>query len=123
MPLASPGTRFVSHDPKTTYRPSALICDSNDELFAELDRRNTVVYIHPSDPPDQGIPLSIQFPIDTALETVRAAISQPIRAPAPSVETAMGGDRVGSKWFLAALIMVEIVLNVAAFMILTGWHW
>jgi predicted TIM-barrel fold metal-dependent hydrolase len=47
----------------------------NDELFAELNRRNTVVYIHPSDPPDQGIPESIQFPIDTALETVRAAMS------------------------------------------------
>jgi predicted TIM-barrel fold metal-dependent hydrolase len=47
----------------------------NDELFAELNRRNTVVYIHPSDPPDKGIPASIQFPIDTALETVRAAMS------------------------------------------------
>ena len=47
----------------------------NDELFAELNRRNTVVYIHPSDPPDQGIPASIQFPIDTALETVRAVMS------------------------------------------------
>jgi predicted TIM-barrel fold metal-dependent hydrolase len=47
----------------------------NDDLFAELNRRNTVVYIHPGDPPDQGIPASIQFPIDTALETVRAAMS------------------------------------------------
>jgi predicted TIM-barrel fold metal-dependent hydrolase len=47
----------------------------NDELFAELNRRNTVVYIHPSDPPDKGIPASILFPIDTALETVRAAMS------------------------------------------------
>ena len=47
----------------------------NDELFAELNRRNTVVYIHPGDPPDQGIPLAIQFPIDTALETVRAVMS------------------------------------------------
>ena len=47
----------------------------NDQLFAELNRRNTVVYIHPGDPPEQGIPLAIQFPIDTALETVRAAMS------------------------------------------------
>jgi predicted TIM-barrel fold metal-dependent hydrolase len=47
----------------------------NDELFAELNRRYTVVYIHPGDPPDKGIPGSIQFPIDTALETVRAAMS------------------------------------------------
>jgi predicted TIM-barrel fold metal-dependent hydrolase len=28
----------------------------NDELFAELNRRNTVVYVHPGDPPAQGIP-------------------------------------------------------------------
>jgi aminocarboxymuconate-semialdehyde decarboxylase len=47
----------------------------NDALFAELNRRSAVVYIHPSDPPDQGIPASIQFPIDTALETVRAVMS------------------------------------------------
>ncbi len=47
----------------------------NDELFAELNHRNAVVYIHPSDPPDQGIPASIQFPIDTGLETVRAVMS------------------------------------------------
>jgi predicted TIM-barrel fold metal-dependent hydrolase len=47
----------------------------NDELFAELNRRNTVVYIHPGDPPDKGIPASILFPIDMALETVRAAMS------------------------------------------------
>jgi predicted TIM-barrel fold metal-dependent hydrolase len=47
----------------------------NDELFAELNRRSTVVYIHPGDPPDKGIPASILFPIDTALETVRAAMS------------------------------------------------
>jgi predicted TIM-barrel fold metal-dependent hydrolase len=47
----------------------------NDALFAELNRRSTVVYIHPGDPPDKGIPASILFPIDTALETVRAAMS------------------------------------------------
>ena len=47
----------------------------NDDLFAELNRRKTVVYVHPSDPPKQGIPISIQFPIDTALETVRAVMS------------------------------------------------
>jgi len=47
----------------------------NDELFAELNRRQTVVYIHPGDPPDKGIPASILFPIDTGLETVRAAMS------------------------------------------------
>jgi predicted TIM-barrel fold metal-dependent hydrolase len=47
----------------------------NDDLFAELNRRDTVVYVHPSDPPDQGIPEPIRFPIDTALETVRAAMS------------------------------------------------
>jgi predicted TIM-barrel fold metal-dependent hydrolase len=47
----------------------------NDELFAELDRRNTFVFIHPGDPPDKGIPASILFPIDMALETVRAAMS------------------------------------------------
>ncbi|MFC2023456.1 amidohydrolase family protein [Chloroflexota bacterium] len=47
----------------------------NNELFAELDRRNTVVFVHPSDPPDKGIPAAIQFPIDTALETVRAVMS------------------------------------------------
>jgi predicted TIM-barrel fold metal-dependent hydrolase len=47
----------------------------NDGLFAELNRRNTVVYIHPSDPPEQGIPDSIRYPIDTAIETVRAAMS------------------------------------------------
>jgi predicted TIM-barrel fold metal-dependent hydrolase len=47
----------------------------NDELFAELNRRNAVVYIHPSDPPEQGIPASVQFPIDTAMETVRAVMS------------------------------------------------
>ncbi len=47
----------------------------NDELFAELNRRNTVVYIHPGDPPEQGIPDSIRYPIDTGMETVRAAMS------------------------------------------------
>ncbi len=47
----------------------------NDALFAELNHRKTVVYIHPSDPPDKGIPGSILFPIDTALETVRAVMS------------------------------------------------
>lgn len=47
----------------------------NHELFAELDRRNTVVFIHPGDPPDEGIPASILYPIDMALETVRAAMS------------------------------------------------
>jgi len=47
----------------------------NDQLFAELDRRHTVVFIHPGDPPDKGIPASILFPIDMALETVRAAMS------------------------------------------------
>jgi predicted TIM-barrel fold metal-dependent hydrolase len=46
-----------------------------DELYAELNRRDTVVYIHPSDPPDRGIPASILWPIDTALETVRAVMS------------------------------------------------
>ncbi len=47
----------------------------NDELFAQLNRSNTVVFIHPGDPPDTGIPPSILYPIDTALETVRAVMS------------------------------------------------
>ncbi|MFC1879608.1 amidohydrolase family protein [Chloroflexota bacterium] len=47
----------------------------NDELFAELNRRETVVYIHPGDPPDIGIPGPILFPIDTGLETARAVMS------------------------------------------------
>ena len=47
----------------------------NDDLFAELNRRECVVYVHPSDPPDQGVPASICFPIDTAMETVRAVMS------------------------------------------------
>ena len=47
----------------------------NDALFAELNRRHTVVYIHPGDPPDKGIPESILFPIDTGLETARAVMS------------------------------------------------
>lgn len=47
----------------------------NESLFAELNRRNTVVFIHPNDPPDRGIPASIQIPIDTALETTRVAMS------------------------------------------------
>jgi predicted TIM-barrel fold metal-dependent hydrolase len=47
----------------------------NDSLFAELNRRNTIVYIHPGDPPDAGIPESILYPIDMGLETVRAAMS------------------------------------------------
>ena len=47
----------------------------NDALFAELNRRSTVIYIHPGDPPDRGIPVSILFPIDTGLETARAAMS------------------------------------------------
>jgi predicted TIM-barrel fold metal-dependent hydrolase len=47
----------------------------NDQLFAELNRRETVVFIHPGDPPDTGIPASILYPIDMALETVRAAMS------------------------------------------------
>jgi predicted TIM-barrel fold metal-dependent hydrolase len=46
-----------------------------NELFAELNRRDAVVYIHPGDPPPQGIPTSIQYPIDMALETVRAVMS------------------------------------------------
>ena len=46
----------------------------NDALFAELNRRHTVVFIHPGDPPDGGIPESILYPIDMALETVRAAM-------------------------------------------------
>jgi predicted TIM-barrel fold metal-dependent hydrolase len=47
----------------------------NDELFAELNRRNTVVFVHPGDPPGEGIPASILYPIDMALETVRAVMS------------------------------------------------
>jgi predicted TIM-barrel fold metal-dependent hydrolase len=47
----------------------------NDALFAELNRRNTVVFIHPGDPPDKGIPASILYPIDMALETARAVMS------------------------------------------------
>ena len=47
----------------------------NDALFAELDRRGSVVFIHPGDPPHSGIPASIRLPIDMALETVRAAMS------------------------------------------------
>ncbi len=47
----------------------------NDELFAQLNRSNTVVFIHPGDPPDTGILPSILYPIDTALETVRAVMS------------------------------------------------
>lgn len=47
----------------------------NEELFAELNSRQSVVFVHPGDPPDTGIPASILFPIDTALETVRAAMS------------------------------------------------
>jgi predicted TIM-barrel fold metal-dependent hydrolase len=47
----------------------------NDELFSELNNRDSVVFVHPGDPPDIGIPESILFPIDTALETVRAAMS------------------------------------------------
>jgi predicted TIM-barrel fold metal-dependent hydrolase len=47
----------------------------NDALFAKLNRRNTVVFVHPGDPPDKGIPESILYPIDTGLETVRAAMS------------------------------------------------
>ncbi len=46
-----------------------------DELFAELNRRKAVVYIHPGNPPEQGIPASIHFPVDTGLETARAAMS------------------------------------------------
>ena len=45
------------------------------ELFTELNRRSAVVYIHPGNPPDRGIPESILYPIDTALETVRAVMS------------------------------------------------
>jgi predicted TIM-barrel fold metal-dependent hydrolase len=47
----------------------------NNELFSELNRRNAVVFVHPGDPPDNGAPPSILFPIDTALETVRAVMS------------------------------------------------
>jgi predicted TIM-barrel fold metal-dependent hydrolase len=47
----------------------------DEALFAELDRRKAVVFIHPGDPPDTGIPASIQYPIDMALETVRAVMS------------------------------------------------
>ena len=47
----------------------------NEELFAELNRRSAVVFVHPGDPPENGAPLSILFPIDTALETVRAVMS------------------------------------------------
>ncbi|MGD8465905.1 MAG: amidohydrolase family protein [Anaerolineae bacterium] len=47
----------------------------NEALFAELNRRRTVVFVHPGDPPDTGIPASILYPIDMALETVRAVMS------------------------------------------------
>jgi predicted TIM-barrel fold metal-dependent hydrolase len=47
----------------------------NEELFAEFNRRKVVVFVHPGDPPDKEIPDAIRFPIDTALETVRAAMS------------------------------------------------
>jgi predicted TIM-barrel fold metal-dependent hydrolase len=47
----------------------------NDELFTELNRRSTVVFVHPGDPPDKGIPESILYLIDMALETVRAVMS------------------------------------------------
>jgi predicted TIM-barrel fold metal-dependent hydrolase len=47
----------------------------NDELFSELNQRSAVVFVHPGDPPENGVPPSILFPIDTALETVRAVMS------------------------------------------------
>lgn len=47
----------------------------NEELFAELNRRSAVVFVHPGDPLDNGVPASILFPMDTALETVRAMMS------------------------------------------------
>ena len=47
----------------------------NEDLFAEFNRRKIVVFVHPGDPPDKEIPDAIRFPIDTALETVRAAMS------------------------------------------------
>jgi len=47
----------------------------NQELFIELDKRNAIVFVHPGDPLNNSIPSSILFPIDTALETVRAVMS------------------------------------------------
>jgi predicted TIM-barrel fold metal-dependent hydrolase len=47
----------------------------NDALFAELNRRDAIAFIHPGEPPGAEIPASIRYPIDMALETVRAAMS------------------------------------------------
>jgi len=46
-----------------------------DELFAEFNRKKMVVYIHPNNPPDAGIPEYLKIPLDTALDTTRAVIS------------------------------------------------
>ncbi|MFC2004744.1 amidohydrolase family protein [Chloroflexota bacterium] len=46
-----------------------------DELFAEFNHRKIVVYIHPHDPPDAGIPEYLKGPLDAALDTTRAAVS------------------------------------------------
>jgi predicted TIM-barrel fold metal-dependent hydrolase len=40
-----------------------------------LNRRNAVVYVHPGNPPETGVPPSILYPIDTGLETARAVMS------------------------------------------------
>ena len=46
-----------------------------NELFAELNRRKIVVYIHPHDLPDAEIPYYIKGPLDAALDTTRAVMS------------------------------------------------
>lgn len=47
--------------------------DGQDELFAELDARSAVVFIHPAELPGQPVPGVLPFATDFLLDTTRAA--------------------------------------------------
>lgn len=60
-----------------------------DELFAELDRRGAVVFIHPSELPGPSIPGITAFATDFLLDTTRAAyllVRNDVRGRYPAIK-------------------------------------
>ena len=82
--------------------------DSQDELFAALDARSAVVFIHPADLPGPTVPGTAPFAADFLLDTTRVAyllVRNEIRRRYPNIRFILshaGGSfhthRIGWRW-------------------------